>query len=280
MSCITEFNPSRLRRGRLFDDDLEEDPWVIYHGTSVCNGESIEQQGFTYTANQITQVDLERVKFIFNTMRWTGSDQGGFGVLSAFSSTDFSESKTSPVFFAETSCRALLYSTREFAGGEKSRAVRRAIQDLLQYLADDRLRVAHAAELRVNHEYLVSKSAAASEIELNIPPTVDATWLSQQVESVQDLAAIALRTAEEYSGGIIYAVRINDLDLANLSYFGPMGIKSWSSIPPSRIVSKMTIPPDFTYDLTAIVTDFERLRSTLRAEVLSRMSWTPVDPPS
>ena len=153
--AVEAFDAPRAAMGWLFCEKIEEDPWVIFHGTSETNSAAIEDVGFAYTRDKVTALDVDRVISIFETMRWCGVDTGGYAVLSAFSATDFIDDTTSFLFFTETSTRALLYASRGYAGGERVRGIRKAIADLRAYLGlrvhghfgtDARRSFAHAAQ--------------------------------------------------------------------------------------------------------------------------------------
>src|SRR5262249_15880755 len=75
--------------------------------------------------------------------------QGGFGVLVSFAQADFqnsNERNRKPIFLAETSFRSLLYASREWAGGETTRALRLALSDLYEYLNNATFRKQAVAE--------------------------------------------------------------------------------------------------------------------------------------
>ena len=135
---------SRVTRGRLFDDRIEEDPWVLFHGTSASNSLSIENVGFQYTQGSVTQSDIDRINTVFEAMRWDGSDSEGYPLLKGFSVSDFHDSTASSTFFTECSTRALRYARRIRAGGEKLYGIRNAIADLQSYLTEVAVRDHHA----------------------------------------------------------------------------------------------------------------------------------------
>lgn len=253
------FDPARLSKGRLFDDDLEEDPWVIFHGTSLSWTESIEAHGFSFDFHPATFTDIQRIISIYDRMRWVGADTGGFCVLNSFSHSDYAETDTNPVFFTERSVRALRFATQDFAGGEKLRAIRRSISDLRRYLNDDALRASHVERMQRAFDEMSAMNAPEEILATVRPVRVDLTELSRDVESLADLEGASVIPFENFLGGAVYAVRIDANSPPSMSYHSSMGIKVWSAISPESIVARMDIPPEFTYNDFAIKNDFDLL---------------------
>lgn len=146
---LTDFDRVRLEEDlRLFSDEIESDPWIMYHGTSGFNAESIECEGFQWSDKKGLRKEIEGIVNIFEKMRWCGLDRSSLAVLKPFSlQHDFAGTDASPIYFAETSKRALMYATRDFAGGEKLRAIRRSLDHLQQYL--------HSPDIRKEHRDLM-----------------------------------------------------------------------------------------------------------------------------
>jgi hypothetical protein len=267
---IEKFNPARVANDRLFSRSFDEDPWVVFHGTSVSNSEAIEREGFTFDRHSLTQADINRIKEVFLAMRWAGNDPGGYPVLSGFSSNDFIAESWSPIFFTERPTRALLYATREFAGGEKFRAVRRAIQSLKQYLCDEGVRAQHNSEMEQAFAFLTEVGAAADQIESARPKPIDLHWLEKTLDSLQPISDLATRAVTSFSGGVVYGVRVEEANLSSLTYCPQMGIKARSLMPPRQIICKMEIPKDYVHDSFAS-TDIDLMIKKMNSGVLQRL---------
>src|SRR5690606_12883655 len=121
-------------KGVMFPEEIESDGWIIFHGTSGYNAEQIEQNGFKPYSSNVSVDDIKHVVSIFEKMCWSGKDTGGYTILKSFSLNFDVQNPNGNLFFAEKSIRALLFSTRDFSGGEKLRALRKAIKDLEKYL--------------------------------------------------------------------------------------------------------------------------------------------------
>ena len=266
---VEQFDADRVYKGRLFGNHFEEDPWVIFHGTSAsCSGD-IETNGFQYPRNRLNASQVQQVTDVFHAMRWDGNHTGGYAVLKTFSMSDFSGSASSPIFFTEKSTRALRYAAIEHAGGEKLRAVRWAIADLRLYLRDEGAREEHATRMAEIFDYLVKKNAESAEIEFHRPPAVDLEWLDTQIGRLADLDRVARQPVEDFAGGIVYAVRMEPCDVETMEYDFAMGIKARSRVHPERIVGKMNIPVGYAHDDYAIKQDIDRLLRRLNSGVVA-----------
>ncbi|MBX3472867.1 MAG: hypothetical protein KF754_00600 [Planctomycetes bacterium] len=242
---VFQFEADRIQKGRmLFPVAIERDGWVIFHGTSAGHAASIEQHGFDPKRTAVRVEDVRRVVAIYQKLRWAGRDTGGFAVLKPFSlESDFRHGDTSPIFFAETSMRALLYASRDFAGGEKVRALRRALADLDLLMADPQFRQErvdyHHAE-RQELERLGAHPASLVEVK-----DVDLNWLSAELSALSDVREMVEKLGTADHPGVVYALRVCSEDVASLGYCGSMGIRTSSVIPASRIIGKVLVPPDY-----------------------------------
>ncbi len=106
---VQKFDQDRVSNlRRLFADEIDSDPWIMFHGTSGYNAESIERGGFVFRPDIISQEQIQRVTSIYERMKWVGESGGGYPVLKPFS-LDYGFLRGGLLFFAETSLRALLY---------------------------------------------------------------------------------------------------------------------------------------------------------------------------
>lgn len=233
-------------RRRFFTDGLDEDEWVVFHGTSGFNAESIERDGFDSVSGKALLAKILRVMTVFKKMKWLGQDGGGYPVLKAFSyGYDFRASGRSPLFFAETSMRALLYSTRDFAGGEKLRAIRRAMDDLEAYLNDSALRQQHLDLMQAEFDCLSANNASKADLELKRPAMVDQAWLKQELEDLSEIRRSADDAFARHDHGLVYALRMTSDDVASLRWNPAMGVEANTLVSPSKIIGKVVVPQDY-----------------------------------
>ena len=257
----TSFNLERLKEtGTLFPGEIEGDPWVMYHGTSASNAESIESNGFIWKS-RVAQEELLRIASVYEAMNWCGTDSDGYNVLKSYSiNYDYVEQNKSYTYFAETSRRALLYATKDFAGGEKLRSIRRAIQELKEYLENQELRNYHFEYMQ--NEYNQLRSMNALNAEEARPVKVDLDWLSHKVSELHDLYLLSVNARESHRQGVVYAVKISSADLKHFSLNPRMGIQTQQALPPINIIAIMTIPEDCASYLSfRDDNDLERLMS-------------------
>src|SRR5262249_20112779 len=105
----------------LFPDSIEDDPWILFHGTGAFFEKKIETEGLCASQHPVDRSGVQQVVSIYKRIRWAGSG-GGSAVLEPFSlNHDFKRPKK-PLFFAESSERASTFATRDFSGGEVARA--------------------------------------------------------------------------------------------------------------------------------------------------------------
>lgn len=218
----------------LFPDEIENDPWIMYHGTSCFNEELIERDGFKWKGNTTPRDVLCRVVEIFEKMNWAGIDGSSMAVLKPFSlQHDFADTESSPIYFAETSKRALLYATRDFAGGEKLRALRKSFDHLQRYLDDPQVRQDHMQYCQYEYDDLERKGAYMAAYPK--PQPVDLAWLSHELSALEDISRSAMIAYDQHGYGVVYAIKVDQQDIELLTYHKTMGIKATCCIAPDKI---------------------------------------------
>lgn len=226
---------------RLFADEIDSDEWVIFHGTSGFNAESIERNGFDPMSVVVSFDQIRRVVALFKRLNWCEGDPGGYAILMSFSlKYDFQASDRSPLFLAETSMRALLYATRDFSGGEKLRSLRRAFDDLNSYLNDPRVREQHGASLEASYNEMHLMGFDAP-----LPEEVDLDLLREDLADLSDVRRIANDALLRHDHGVVYALRFREDDVENLRWNPSMGIEATARIAPATIVGKVIVPADY-----------------------------------
>lgn len=177
-------------------------------------------------------------------MAWLGEDHGGYMVLKAYSlGHDMRDSKRSIVFFAETGNRAILYASRNFAGGEKLRALRKCFADLQNYLDDAGLRERHWSGMQARRDEMHSMGVPEGA-DGNPSPEIDLAWLRRELARHSEIRDTAESASEQFENGVVYAVRMMPDDLPELKWNNAMGIEALQTIPPSRIIGKVLAPKD------------------------------------
>ena len=191
-----------------------------------------------------------------------GHAPGGYAVLRPFClDHDFRNPDESILFFAETSMRALLFATRDFAGGEKLRALRHAFKDLGLYLADQGVREQHRARMEKEFNELAALNAPPHIIDPVRPVEVDLEWLKRELSDMSDILSLAEDVFHRHEYGVVYALHMSRDDVDYLHRNGCMGIETSTRIPTSKIVGKVIVPVGYKHPgLGSTFEDFERRR--------------------
>ena len=220
------FDEERAERtGHIFPDIIEEDEWILYHGSSSAAETAIEASGLRWTPRLYTKDDIQGLCNVFRELRWAGFSQGGYPILAPFSlGHDFADRDQKPIFLAETSYRAALYASEEWAGGETARAARLALSDLYLLANDSNNTVQTGAGCFSWHD-----------------KNQDVDWLRSRLAELEDLRVRLNDVVVQHKYGVIYAVRIGRARLSRLTR-SQMGIMSKDRIPASAIVGKVRIP--------------------------------------
>ncbi len=243
-----EFNSELLnKKVQLFPDEIENDPWIVFHGTSNLFESDIDAYGLQWKSSIVSKEEVSHVVDIFTKMNWSGKDGGGLPILKPFSlESDFALGNSKPIYFAETSYRALLYSTHEFSGGETVRALRKSIQDLEDYLQNKNIRDADMEYKLIEYNKLISLNAKVDMC----PREVDLNWLEAEVEKLSELKKRCIDAYDQAKYGVIYAVKFTQEDIDeknNFDYHRNMGLKVFSRVPKEKIVGKICISSSLEY---------------------------------
>ena len=236
------FDPDLLAAGGiLFPQEIEDDPWIAFHGTTSSHEDSIDNRGLTPAALRVTKDEVVSVVAIFESLHWAGRSHGAFAVLKPFSlDHDFATSDSKPIFLAETSLRAATFATQDFAGGETMRALRYAIDDLRDYCHDADLRAAHLRRLKAEYEHLEGTRFYPDFIR-----ETDLYELGKRLRALDDLRSRCWADFENHSHGVVYALRFTPDDAANIEYHQTMGLKAWAPLPSRYIVGKVRVSCDW-----------------------------------
>lgn len=204
----------------LFGPDIDLNPWIAFHGTSGGLMGDIERFGLDSNRVILSKSQISDVVAIFDEIKWYGIHGGGFSVLKNFSlNHDRSISEKPPIYLAESSHRAGLYATADFAGGECARALRHAFHDL--------------------HEFVDGATGEGSE--------TDRRKVAQKLTELTEIEALANSFSEKHEHGVIYAVQFCADDLPHLKLAGGMGIKSFRTIGTDRFIAKLIVPVDWQH---------------------------------
>lgn len=218
--------------------EAQMDPWLVFHGTSNIYEESISTNGLCPGTSSFDLSELMQVESIFDRLHWDGIHPGGIAILKPFSiNHDFSHEDEKPIFIAPSAHFASLFATSDFAGGEICRSLYYCIADLHKYLEDEKIREKHVRKLEMISEQ--------SRIDRPAIPTLD--WVRSNVGQLSELKAKVEKIRASFCYGVIYAIRLDVTNLADINFHTFMGIKSFRSIQESEIETKYNLPAHFKY---------------------------------
>ncbi len=290
------------QRGRCpFGQSFASDLWIAYHGTSDAAEAGIEQDGFAWRDDHYSRRDVALVLETFERLHWRGMDTGGFPVLASFSECDFRrlpDGQLKPTFFAETSLRALLYAAPDFSGGETARALRRSFGDLQHYLDSEKVRQDAAlsswrtlsfpglgevpedcrptSEEKLSHEHVCRlwkyRASRRQAVGLNARQPVEPiefaeTWLADRLRLLAPLRKRVSKVSQDFSHGVVYAVRFFKSDVPNMSY-DHNGLAAHKEISPDRIVAKALLKRAALQ--ADVVSDADQRLSVIRGDGIVR----------
>lgn len=257
-----------IKEGQLFPNELCDDLWVAYHGTSGIFEQEIDKNGLRWSPQIASRAEVGAIVGIFEKISWAGQSAGGLPVLKPFTlGHDFGDSDVKPIFLAESSLGALTFATHEFAGGETARALRFCFRDLHQYLSSPDLRQEHTimlwkrakslcpipippefaklptTEVQHRHVQALWNYCLEAGAPLGDPPQeIELEWLLGELNRHARLEKRCVAAYMEHRYGVVYAVRFAASDLNMLKYDSSMGLKALCSIPVNQIVAKVRIP--------------------------------------
>ena len=219
-------------------NSVEMDPWLVFHGSSNIYQEAINQSGLRPNASSFSLSELKQVEAVFTKLYWDGDHPSGYAVLKPFSiGHDHNHQEGKPLYLAESVQRASLYATSDFAGGEICRALYYCLEDLIMYLEDDHFREQHVRKLEMR--------PGRERIDRTLIPKLD--WVRNEVELLSNIKDRISAIRNSFSYGLIYAIRLDEKKLNDISHARSMGLKSFRPILKSEIHAVYSLPHDFEH---------------------------------
>lgn len=237
-----------------FPREYATDGFILFHGTSSTQEESIDTNGLIPSESRFRKADLERLVSLFKSIDWVSLRS--YTVLRVYSlGYDYAHPQGKPVYLAEGAKYALGYAELEFAGGEIARSIRYAFEDLRSYIEDPSVRAAHLAEDEAERMHLRRLGA----VERKPLPNFDPDILQSALNEMAHVEKAAVEALTGFTHGVVYAVRIEPQDLAGMEWGGPMGIKCFRPLSPERFVAKMRVPKGYSHHFRTTNADDDNL---------------------
>lgn len=244
--------------GRLFPTAIEDDPWMLFHGTSGSNEAEIESHGLAWTPTTYSREEVAGVCSVFGELNWAGFSHGGYAVLKPFSlDHDFAHGSMKPIYLAETSFRAVTFASQDFAGGETARALRYAMNDLTRLLS---------------FATLQTQPTDAERRSLSDLKSFSVDWLRIKINDLTEVQRRAGLKYDKHTHGVVYCVRCDESLVSQLCWHRPMGVKALGTISTRQLAAKVVIPTNCKKPLTFDAADF---LNRVSGGVFARMAQCP-----
>ncbi len=206
---------------QLFPKEITGNGNILYHGTSSYFEKQIEKDGLKWSDKVYTKKDIQEICTIFQSIYKDIYQKisliGSYHILQPYSlEDDFKDNDVKPIYFAETSYRAMMYAMPNYAGGETIKGIRNSFQDLMKYVS----------HIDGKKEY---QDIVRVFLDFKQP-------LFNNVKAVHD----------NHQYGIVYAVLFEDSDEPILKSAGPGGFYSYE-VSVEKIVGKVKVPKNYIY---------------------------------
>lgn len=237
------FDQARFEETQLlFPDDIEDDPWVLFHGTSSSFAPRIEAEGLRRGQETVGRTTIEHIVNIFERLSMNPDDVGfgAYNVLKQYAGFDYGVTKgepgLSPLYLAASSGKAATYASDDFLGGEKLRGVRKSLEVLDRVLHDEEGTSTYREYFGVPSYTFGEPDFATADEALN--------WLRVEWDR---LAAVREAVAQQRRAdlcGVVYALQVPPADVSGFSIHRFMGIIVERDIPLEWLIGVVRIPRD------------------------------------
>jgi hypothetical protein len=216
-----------------FPPEIENDPWVVYHGTSSVFEEKIEQSGIQCGSLHLNDAIL-RCATLIKTTEWY--EDNATASLVAFS---FPRIISAPHFYcALFPQRASLYTRRMFAGGESAYFLRRIIPKLVE-TSKNNLEFFDSRFKKLMDNCI--KKARRGMPTHDKVLKVNIEWFKKSVDELNASLPKLLEIERQHRYGVIYAIKLDPEDVAAARYFHNDGFRVYKPIPHSKCIAKLII---------------------------------------
>ena len=233
------------------------DSWVVYHGTSSVFEQDIEDRGLEPFNRLFDPRDVDRVRDAFHDLGWYGSADSGYMFLASYS-RDRHRGDGQCVYCCSYPNAGLLFSTREFAGGETARQLRKAFRELERLVSTPDLRDIVRRRLADNPR----------NRGVNRDPDAALASVSTLLTELAPLRDKLERLVADHKYGIDYAVQLQREYLPFLVSDNGTDLGCRIPIHPDRLVGRARIHDERPEDADCVYSDPEVL-SIIENE------WTP-----
>jgi hypothetical protein len=224
-----------------FPNSIANDPMILYHASTSCFEEKIEQEGLKVGRVHFELEELQSIANLFYRLGWMGKP-GSMTTLKPFSiNHDNQRHNIKPIYLGRTSYEVVNYARYQNSGGEIAKAVRYCFQDLYEFLNNE--------SLRNEHKSRIEKQIYQAKIEGRVHESPKQSITLKELEnSLVDLEHInqrAISLIENTEYGLVYAIKFSEDNIKDMLNHNWMGIKYFKDISPNQIVAKAIVPKEY-----------------------------------
>jgi hypothetical protein len=234
--------PNNVEPNAPFPAEISKNPNVLYHGSSSTYEDEIDSEGLRAGASIFVLEELQEICRLFELLQWSGSTGGSLGVLKPFSiDSDFANAEGKPTYLAESSHRACLFASSDFAGGEVARTVRNCFSELYNYVGSEDLRKKHLLELQ-------RQSAELSKLGADPPPlpSTDMSLVKDALDRLNPVRERAIQAESSHQHGVVYAISFDQQQQKRLGGNISMGLTCFGIIQRDQLIAKTHVPRDYS----------------------------------
>jgi hypothetical protein len=255
-----------------FTREIEDDPWVVYHGTSSVSEESIERLGFRCGSTGLNHGTLLCLTIV-KTIGWEDVPRGA--ALQAYTFPRINSGSLSPFFCAFFPQRAIAFTCRQYAGGETAYTLREAITGL-ERLASE---TPDWFDKRFEEQSNLCTSRARRGIPTHTPVyKVNVEWFQCKMRVLLPQLCELREIYDQHKYGVIYAIKLDRAD-AKIACNGDLrGLEVFGEVSPSKCVAKLIVHGEHSLGDDCGGIDWDLLNSRRdRSDLATLANYCPKD---
>ena len=233
MRIFAEDAKALSEKQNWFPPEIENDPQVVYHGTSSVFEEQIDRDGIQCGSTHLDEAALLCCTVI-KTTEWY--EDSATTSLTAYSIPRIG--REAPFFCGLYPQKTFLYTSREFAGGETARALRRIIPRLgvVAFENPDFFE----QRFENDRQKCINKAKTGSFTQDKVLK-VNLSWLKEKVIELKKILPGLVNIYERHRYGVVYALKLESEDVPAVAYDCIGGLMIYRPIPIYKCVAKLIV---------------------------------------
>jgi hypothetical protein len=273
MQVFEEDAQNLVQKRTWFTEEIESDPWVVYHGTSSISEAAIDRSGFRCGSEDFDPAALLCLSII-KTIN-AADDVPCSTVLENYTFPRIGNRGHAPLFCALHPQRAILFTSRLFAGGETALALREAISGLARIAAES----PDWFDERFKKQRDLCASRARSGIPTHSPVhKVDVGWFQRKIKMLLPCLSELKDIYHLHRHGVLYAIKLEPSD-AKTSRHGDLGgLEVFGEVPSSKCLAKLIVHGEHSFGADCGNYDWDSLNLWRdQSELANRANYNPID---